>query len=247
MKKSLITLFTTTLCLTFLFGCSNSGDTTAGTGVGNPGKTTISFVTRSITQNDLTDSFTVFTADGLQLTIKSAYITAKEIYFKYEGGSLLKKGPFQFNAFNGESEPKINFDNLPNHTYTGIDFIVETEEDNNNTYSVELYGTFLYNSKLNNFSMKLNIKGNAKDKYDLEDGPAKLNFNSENIFKIDLEIDGWLNNIHLKDYLDNKILNLEPNGDLIIDENSDWKAAKEIAKDIKKNIFKSGKLYLIQQ
>ncbi len=228
-------------------GCSGSNNTTSGTGVGNPGKTTVSFITRSSIDENAIDSFTISSEEGLTFTIKEAYINAREIHFMHNGGSTNFEGPYKFNAFNGESDPKIDFDNLPDYLYTGLDFIAEVDKDVNDIYSIELYGTFIYKSISRNFSMKLNIKGNAKDKYSLEGGPAKLNFNTNNIFQIDLEVDGWLQNIKLKDYLDNNTLSLESNGDLVIDENSDWKASKEIAKDVKKNIFKSGKLFLIQQ
>lgn len=245
--KKLILLSLVSFSLISQIGCSSSTNTTSGTGVGNPGKTTVSFVSRSYTNKDQTDSFSVVGGDGLNFTIKSAFITAEKIYFNHEGGSILKEGPYKFNAFNGEAEPIINFNDLPDNVYTGLDFIVEIKDNVNDFYSVELNGTFIYNSQLRNFSMKLNIKGNQKDKYSLEEGPSQLNFNTINIFKIDLEVDGWLNNIYLKNYLDNETLTFEQNGDLIIDEYSDWKAAKEIAKDVKKNIFKSGKLHLIFQ
>lgn len=245
--RSIIQILLSCWLISLLVGCSSGSNTASGTGVGNPGKTTISFITRSSSNQQATDSFTVTTSDGLIFTIKEAFITAKEVYFIHESGSILKSGPYRFNAITGESEPAINFNELPDYSYTGLDFIVETDAEENDVYSLELSGTFVYNSQLRDFTIKSSIKGNQKDQYDLENGPLNLDFNLTNIFKIDLEVEQWLNNVEIKDSLDNNVISLNSDGSLTIDKDTDWKAAKEVAKRIKKNIFKSGKLTLIYQ
>lgn len=245
--KLLISLLFSCLTIIQFIGCSGSNQTTSGTGVGNPEKTTVSFFTRSSVNENAKDSFTVSNNEGLTFTIKEAYINALEIHFIYNGGAIDFKGPYKFNAFSGESEPSINFNTLLEVPYTGLDFIVESEKENSGAYSTELYGTFIYNSQVRNFTIKSMIKGNQKDHFDIENGPVELAPYLNNIFKIDLDVELWLKDLQIKDYLDDQTLPLDANGDLVVDSNSDWKAAKEIAKDIKKAIFKSGNLSVTQE
>lgn len=236
--RKLILLSLVSFSLLSQIGCSGGGDTASGTGVGNPGKVTVALLADTILPNRSVAprALTILSADSLPFTITEAYLTMTSISFQHENGDNEKVGPFKFDALKGTSVPEINYDDLPYGEYYGLNFTIELPEstENPDNYSIELKGTFIYENRERDFEIYLNIFGNSSDNFEVENQPAILSKDFYNVFKINMNAGTWLNDIQIKDYLEE---GLNQNGDLILDGSS--LDLKKLGLKVKLNIFKS--------
>lgn len=238
--KSLIILSLALSSSISFLGCGS--DTASGTGVGNPGKVTVSILADTVNTRAIPRKLTIVSTDGLPFTITEAFLSVEQMSFISDEGTFVKEGPYKFNALTGNTEPEIKYDDLPYTTYYGLDFVVEIDKEAVNTYSIILNGTFVYKEQTREFSLNLNIFGNTSDHYDIEGGSAIVDEESFNIFKIDMEADNWLNHIEFKQHLNEGNLSLNSDGNLIVDSESGSQIYRSLAAQVKQNIFKSGKL-----
>lgn len=264
--KKLIFLALTSLSLILSIGCSGNGDTASGTGVGNPGKTTVALLadTNSL-RNQKT--FDIISADSLPMTIDDAKFIAKEIRFllndEYSADNLELPdnlisldtaiayiGIVIFDAISGTSTPSLSEFELPEAKYVGLDLILEDDSTKVplefNGYVINVNGTFTYKDTVRNYEMWLNVHDANRDLYKINGSPIFISNQNNSRFEIVLYANKWLENIYLKQHIEEGQIDLNIDGDMIIDSQIDKDKSNHIYpqfnRQVKQNIFKSGEI-----
>ncbi len=247
-------------------GCSGGSDTASGTGVGNPGKTTVSLY--ADTTNSRADRILrIKTEDSLPLSIDDARFVAKEIRFllndEYSADTLdlasnlisldtaiAYRGTIIFDAITSTSSPSISDIELPEAKYVGLDLILEDDStkvpEEFKGYVININGTFDYKDTVRDYDMWLNVHEENRDLYKIKGEPIFISKSNHSKFEIVLYANMWLENIYLKQHIEEGQIALNSDGSMTIDSRIDKDEHTHIYEQfnrvVKQNIFKSGEI-----
>lgn len=264
--RNLILLSLVSFTLITQTGCSGGGDTASGTGVGNPGKTTVALLADTIYSRS-NKVLKIKTEDSLPITIDDARFVAKEIRFllndEYSADDLelpsnlisldtaiAYTGTVVFDAITGTSTPSLSQFELPEAKYVGIDLILEDDStkvpSEFNGYVINICGTFIYENLERDYSMWLNVHETNRDLYKIKGDPVFISQKNSSRFDIILYANKWLENIYLKQHIEEGQIALNSDGSMTIDGNIDkdehTHIYEQFNRQVKQNIFKSGEI-----
>lgn len=258
-----------------LCNCSLNGSMAGGTGVGNPGNTTVSIIadtgfvitdesrSASTASNKiLPQQLPIMDMDSLVLMASSILITVERISFVlddsengYDILENLDETPFSCDKEHIILDGPFIFDVLTGLSTPSFDSIQLPEAKYT---GMKLY--ILNNSSLEDHAIEVTgtfVYNDTTRNFSIkmeEDllalfkykGPAFQISKDDSInFLLILNADQWLMYISLKEYLDNNVISLDQNGNLLIDKTTDTGPYKNFKKAFKSNIIKSGILIII--
>ena len=258
-----------------LFTCSLNDSMAGGTGVGNPGNTTVSIIadtgfvitddsrSASTTSNNiLPQQLPIMDMDSLTFLATSILITVERVYFvldnKENGYDLLaglEETPFTCDKQHIILDGPFVFDAMTGVSTPSFDSIQLPEAKYT---GIKLH--ILDNSSLEEHAIGIAGTFLYKDavrtfsirmEEDLHalfkyKGPAfQITKGDSTNFLLVLNADQWLQYMSVKNYLDNNLIVLDQNGNLTVDKTTNTDPYKEFTKAFKSNIIKSGILIIL--
>lgn len=261
--------------IVILSHCSLNDSMAGGTGVGNPGNTTVSIIadTGFVITNDkretslssgniLPQQIPITDMDSLTLVATSMRITVESIYFvlddKENGYDLLEgldETPFTCDKEHIILDGPFIFDALTGLSTPSFDSIQLPEAKYT---GIKLH--VLDNSSLEEHAIDIAGTFLYKDvtrtfSIRMEEdllalfkykGPAfQITEGDSTNFLLVLNADQWLQYMSVKNYLDNALIVLDQNGNLTVDKTTNTDPYKEFKKAFRSNIIKSGILIIV--
>jgi len=200
------------------------------------------------------DSLSITDMGGTHFTITYAKINLRHIQFDFPSEDSRSKdldtteqisieGPFVVDLMDGSSTPSITEFNIEAGTYKRIDLRLDdvkptdgiiSPSDDMYDNTMILKGIFTYDGITDrNFTFKL--KFNEDIRFEEPYGILIQKGGNTQIL-LNLHVEEWLKNINITKCLDDSEINLDNNGDLIIDDNNGNGDCSDFENTIKHNI-----------
>ena len=257
-----------------LVTCSMNDPIAGATGVGNPGKTTVSIIADTgfvITDNCRNTPLSpvkyppaqipIMDMDSLTFLASSIHITVERIYFVlddkengYDFLAGLDNTPFTCDREHIILDGPFVFDALTGKSIPSFKSIQLPEAK---YVGIKLY--ILNNSSLDDHAIEVTGTFLYKDAtrtfsikmqedlialFKYKGPPFQVNEGDSTNFLLVLNADQWLQYMSVKYYLDNDLIVLDQNGNMMVDKTTNTGSIREFTKAFKSNIIKSGTLII---
>jgi hypothetical protein len=161
---------------------------------------------------------------------------------------IVLTGPIKFNAMTGICIPSLNNFFLPETYYSALEIFMGYENEGSSTTlipNVTIEGLFSYKDTVRIFSIMVFME--LDKTYENAAGDFLVSSKNTSRFMLLMNAAHWLDHINFKQMLDDKIIQLNSQGNLIINEMQNDNPYKDIKKTLRKNVPNSGVLLIAKE